>query len=463
MVQQSEENRMNQVIFREYDIRARVDLDLNRQEVFHLGRAMGTYFRWQGQRSLVVGQDCRLSSPEWQQHLVKGLIASGCRVMDIGVCPTPVLNFAIRHLQAEGGVMVTASHNPPEFNGFKIYDGFHSVCGDEIQKIQRIARAEDFFNEIGSVESFEVVSAYQDHLYNDLKLHRPLRLGMDAGHGAAGPVALPLFRRLGCEVWPLYCGMDGRFPAHDPDPTIAANLADLQTLVCEQRLDLGVAYDCDGDRLGVVGPEGEIIWGDQLLVLFSRAILREHPGSTIIGEVKCSQRFFDDVAQNGGRPLIWKTGNSSIEKKMMKEEALLAGEMSGHFFFTDRYFGFDDAIYATGRLLELLTLENRSIAELLADLPTAAITPEIRLDCPDEVKFQVVEKLKSRLSGQFPILDIDGLRLQHPAGWGLVRASNTQPALVLRFEGKTDEDLEEIRRLIEGPLQQELSAILGVS
>jgi phosphomannomutase/phosphoglucomutase len=448
---------MNPSIFREYDIRARVGLDLTAEEVFHLGRALATYFRRQGKQRLVVGRDCRLSSPEWSEQLVGALTAGGCRVVDIGVCPTPVLYFAIRHLEAEGGVIVTASHNPPDFNGFKICNGFHTIFGAEIQELYRIAQKGEFTAGHGEVKQVEIIPAYQDFLAANLKISRPLRLAMDAGHGTAGEVALPLYRRLGCEVWPLYCDMDGRFPAHQPDPTIEANLTELQALVREQSLDLGVAYDGDGDRLGVIGPQGEIIWGDQLMVLFSRAILRENPGAAIIGEVKCSQRMYDDIAKHGGKPLMWKTGHSLIKQKMLEEKALLAGEMSGHLFFADRYFGYDDAIYATGRLLELVASERRNVTGLLADLPPAVITPEIRRDCPDEKKFAVVARLKARLAERFPVIDLDGVRLKLPDGWGLVRASNTQPALVLRFEANTPERLVEIRELVETMLEQELA------
>jgi phosphomannomutase/phosphoglucomutase len=454
---------MNPLIFREYDIRARVGIDLTSPEVFRLGRALGTYFRRQGKRRLVVGRDCRPSSPEWGEQLMAALAAAGCQVLDIGVCPTPVLYFAVRHLQAEGGVIVTASHNPPDFNGFKICNGFQTIFGPEIQKLYRIALEGAFVSGPGGVEQVEIIPAYQDFLAQNLRISKPVRLGMDAGHGTAGEVALPLFRRLGCEVWPLYCDMDGRFPAHQPDPTIEANLTELQALVRANRLDLGVAYDGDGDRLGVIGPEGEIIWGDQLLVLFARAILRQSPGATIIGEVKCSQRLYDDIARHGGKPLMWKTGHSLIKQKMVEEKALLAGEMSGHLFFADRYFGYDDAIYATGRLLELLSAESRTISELLADLPPAVITPEIRRECPDEIKFAIVEKLKSRLAEHFPVIDLDGVRLKLPDGWGLVRASNTQPALVLRFEARTPERLEEIKSLVEAMLEQELMGLREAS
>lgn len=448
---------MNPLVFREYDIRARVGIDLSSAEVSLLGRALGTYYRRQGKRRLVVGRDCRLSSPEWQARLMEALVASGCQVQDIGMCPTPALYFAVRHLEAEGGIIVTASHNPPEFNGFKICNGYHTIFGKEIQELLRLVQQGDFISGPGSLEVQELLPAYEDYLAQNLNISRPLRIGMDAGHGTAGAVALPLFRRLGCEVWPLYCEPDGRFPAHEPDPTIEANLEDLKALVLEKRLDFGVAYDGDGDRLGVIGPQGEVIWGDQLLVLFSRAVLKDHPGATIIGEVKCSQRLYDDVARHGGRPLMWKTGHSLIKQKMLEEGALLAGEMSGHLFFADRYFGYDDAIYATGRLLELLARTKKSLTDLLADLPPACITPEIRRDCPDRLKFQVVESVKARLKGQYPIIEVDGVRFLHSEGWGLVRASNTQPALVLRFEATSKAALQEIKDLVEKIVAEEIA------
>jgi len=448
---------MNPLIFREYDIRARVGLDLDSDGVFRFGRALGTYFSHQGKSLIVVGRDCRESSPEWRYRLVEALAASGCQVIDVGVVPAPVLYFGIRYLKADGGVIITASHNPPEFNGFKICNGYHTIFGKEIQELYHLAEKGEFISGSGTVELQDIIPAYLDHLAQNLRITKPLRVALDAGHGTAGPVALPLFQRLGCEVWPLYCEMDGRFPAHEPDPTIEANLADLKNLVREQQLDLGVAYDGDGDRLGVIGPGGEIIWGDQLMILFARSILSLHPGATIIGEVKCSQRLYDDVAARGGKPLMWKTGHSLIKQKMQETGAVLAGEMSGHLFFADRYFGFDDAIYATGRLLEILAQTGKSVTELLADLPPTMVTPEIRRNCPDELKFQVVAGLKERLANKFPIVDIDGVRLLHPHGWGLVRASNTQPALVLRFEAGTQDQLEEIRSLMEAALTAELA------
>ncbi|MGQ9688989.1 MAG: phosphomannomutase/phosphoglucomutase [Desulfobaccales bacterium] len=452
---------MNPLIFREYDIRGRVEPDLAPEKVERLGRALGAYFRRHGAQRLALAQDCRPSSPAIAAHLAQVLVESGCRVIDIGVCPTPVLYFAIRELKAAGGVMVTASHNPPEFNGFKICLGNQTIFGAEIQQVRRLAEAGDAVVGQGSRDSREMIPTYLDYLCQNLKIARPLRVGLDGGHGTAGPVALTFLNKMGCRTFPLYCEMDGRFPAHPPDPTIPANLADLQRLVKEHSLDLGVAYDGDGDRLGVVGPQGEIIWGDQLMVLFARDILKRPPGATIMGEVKCSQRLYDDIARHGGRPLMWKTGHSLIKQKMQEEKALAAGDMSGHLFFADRYFGFDDAIYATGRLLEILAVTDQTISDLLADLPATVATPEIRWDCPDEVKFQVVENIKHRVSDRYPVVDIDGVRLQFPDGWGLIRASNTQPALVLRYEAASSERLKEIQDLVEGLLRREMAAAGG--
>ncbi len=449
-------------IFREYDIRARVGVDLDEAGVYRLGRALGVYFSRQGRRRLAVGRDCRESSPAWRAALARALLDSGLKLIDVGVVPTPVLYFAVRHLGVDGGIVITASHNPPEFNGFKICAGPHTIFGEEIQKLRRLAEAGEMVSGTGSLTHQEIIPAYLDHLSRQLRVSRPLRVGVDGGHGTAGPVAVALLERLGCEVYPLFCEMDGRFPVHEPDPVVEANLTHLRELVVRERLEVGVAYDGDGDRLGVVGPDGRIIWGDELLILFAREILKNHPGATVIGEVKCSQRLYDDVARHGGRPLMWKTGHSLIKQKMVEEGALLAGEMSGHLFFADRYFGYDDAIYATGRLLEILAAAPCPLPELLADLPPAHATPEIRRECPEAVKFAVVERLKERLRRQgADFVDLDGVRLVTPEGWGLVRASNTQPVLVLRFEAASSERLRELQDFLEGLVAAELAA-LGV-
>jgi phosphomannomutase/phosphoglucomutase len=449
-------------IFREYDIRARVGQDLDEAGVYRVGRALGVYFTRQGRRRLALGRDCRETSPAWRAVLAQALMDSGLELLDVGVVPTPVLYFAVRHLKTDGGIIITASHNPPEFNGFKICAGPHTLFGEEIQELRRLAEAGAQVSGQGSLSRKEILPDYLDFLSRQLRLARPLKVGVDGGHGTAGPVAVELLRRLGCEVFPLYCEMDGRFPVHEPDPVVEANLTHLRELVARERLEVGVAYDGDGDRLGVVGPEGSIIWGDLLLILFARDILRRHPGATVIGEVKCSQRLYEDVARHGGRPVMWKTGHSLIKQKMLEEGALLAGEMSGHLFFADRYFGYDDALYATGRLLEILSAAERPLPELLEDLPPAFATPEIRRPCPEELKFEVVERLKVRLKQQqAEFLDLDGVRLLTPEGWGLIRASNTQSVLVLRFEARSPEKLRQLQEFLEGLLAAELAA-LGV-
>ncbi len=447
---------MNPFIFREYDIRGLAARDLAPPQVERLGRALGAYFQGQNCRRIILGRDCRLSSPAISQTLAAALAASGGEIIDVGVCPTPVLYFAVRHFEANGGVMVTASHNPPEFNGLKICRGWQTIFGAEIQKLRALAENGDRVTGRGSIARQEILPAYLAYLQKNLCLARPLKVGLDGGHGTAGPVARQLFAGLGCQVFPLYCEMDGTFPAHLPDPTIPAHLRDLQRLVAEEALDVGLAYDGDGDRLGVVGPDGQLLWGDELLILFARDILKQHPGATIIGEVKCSQSLYDDIAQHGGRPLMWKTGHSLIKQKMVEEQALLAGEMSGHLFFADRYFGYDDAIYASGRLVELIANSGLALTELLANVPKKMATPEIRRDCPDEVKFRVVDALKAQLQGRLPCNDLDGVRIQFPDGWGLVRASNTQPALVLRFEAESPARLRAIQEEIEALLSAAL-------
>jgi phosphomannomutase/phosphoglucomutase len=401
-----------------------------------------------------VGRDCRLSSDRYAERLIAGLTATGAEVTDIGVCPTPLLYFSIAHLEQDGGVMITASHNPGEYNGFKICRGLDSVHGEELQQVFAIVQNGDFVVGEGSRRAMDLAPAYTAVLTENLKLARPMRVAVDAGNGTAGPLAVPILTALGCEVVPLYCEMDGRFPNHPADPTVAANLADLIRTVVDRGLDLGIGFDGDGDRIGVVDERGRIVYGDRLMILFAREILARKPGATFISEVKCSKTLYDDIERHGGRAIMWKTGHALIKKKMKEVKAELAGEMSGHMFFADRYFGFDDAIYAAGRLLEILSATDRRIAELLADVPATVTTPEIRVDCPDPIKFDVVARVTAGLRRSHPVIDIDGVRVLFEDGWGLVRASNTQPALVLRFEAFTEDRLAEIRDLVEGVLRQ---------
>ncbi len=444
---------LNPEIFRQYDIRGIAGKDLNEADVVLLGRGIGTYLSRQGRRLIAVGRDCRLTSDDYAQRLTEGLLASGCQVVDIGVCPTPVAYFAIRHLKTEGCVMVTASHNPPEYNGFKICSGVDSVFGEQIQQIRELIQAQDFVTGQGSVESYEILPDYVDYLVENIALSRPLRVAIDAGNGTAGLTAVPVIANLGCELHELYTEMDGTFPHHEADPTVADNMADLVALVKEKQLDVGLGFDGDGDRLGVVDADGRLIYGDQLMILFSREILARKPGATIISEVKCSQTLYDDIAKHGGRAVMYKTGHSMIKQKMKESHAELAGEMSGHLFFADRYFGYDDATYAACRLLEILADEDKTIGELLSDVPQTFNTPEIRVDCPDDIKFDVVARVTEYFSKREKVIDIDGARVLFDGGWGLVRASNTQPVLVLRFEAVSPERLVEIRKTVEEALE----------
>lgn len=446
---------MDPKTFREYDIRGVVDKEINDRDVVLLGKTFGTYMAEQRKGRIAVGRDCRLSSDRYRDLLVEGLLATGMDVVDIGVCPTPLLYFALRHLDREGGIMITASHNPPEYNGFKICNGYDTISGPEIQKLRVIMSSGDFVAGPGRIQSFDVLSAYTEFALQNLSIKRKLRIGVDAGNATGGPVALPILEKLGCEVYPLYCDMDGTFPNHEPDPTVMENLKDLISLVRREHLDMGVAYDGDCDRLGVVDHRGEVVFGDKLMIIFAREILSRRPGTTFISEVKCSKTLYDEIEKRGGRAVMWRTGHSLIKAKMKEEDAVLAGEMSGHMFFKDRYFGFDDGIYASCRLMEILADTGKTIPELLEGVPTTYTTPEIRVSCPDETKFEVVERAKRLLqeSGH-QVIDVDGARIVFPYGWGLVRASNTQPVLVLRYEADTPERLEEIRGLIEGTIEK---------
>jgi len=440
-------------MFREYDIRGIAGKDMDASDVVLIGQGIGTYLRRQGKTDITVGRDCRVTSDQYSEKLIQGLMATGCRVMDIGVCSTPVGYFSIRHLNKQGNVMVTASHNPPEYNGFKVCSGLESVFGEQIQKILKLIKNEDFESGAGTVETYEILTPYKDYLEKNISLTRSLKVGIDAGNGTAGVTAVPIIKALGCDVHELYCDPDGSFPNHEADPTVLANMQDLVALVKEKKLDVGFGYDGDGDRIGVVDAEGNLIYGDKLMIIFSREILSRKPGATFISEVKCSKTLYDDIEKNGGRAIMWKTGHSLIKQKMKSEKAELAGEMSGHIFFSDRYFGFDDAVYASCRLLEILSSTGRKISDLLADVPETVSTPEIRVECPDHIKFAVVDKVTAYFKERHDVIDIDGVRVLFPDGWGLVRASNTQPALVLRFEAMTENRLQEIRELVETVLR----------
>lgn len=437
---------MNPAVFREYDIRGRFPEDLNAETAFHLGLSLGTYYREREVGRISLGRDCRLSSPDLRDGLLKGLLQTGVDVLDVGMVPTPLLYFSLHHLEVRGGIQITGSHNPPDYNGFKICLGKSTIYGEEIQKVRAIVEAGRFPKGKGKKEYAEIVGPYLAHQQKNLApggIKR--RVVVDAGNGVGGLVAPEVYKRMGLEVIPLFCEPDGRFPNHHPDPTIPEYLQALISRVAQDSADLGIAFDGDADRIGVVDRQGRIIWGDQLMILFSRDILKTHPGARIIGEVKCSQTLYDDIRKHGGIPIMWKAGHSLIKGKMKEEGALFAGEMSGHLFFADRYFGFDDAVYAGARLLEILTHTEQDLGDLLADVPRMVSTPEIRMDCPDDRKFQVVAGLAEEFKKDHEVIDIDGARVLFDGGWGLVRASNTQPVLVLRFEARDEETLEKIR------------------
>lgn len=445
---------INPKIFREYDIRGIVDKDLTPKFIKFLGQGIGTYFRQHGKKEAALGRDSRLSSPAYAEAITKGLLSTGCSVVDLGVIPTPLLYFAVFDKKKEAGVMITGSHNPPEYNGFKIMVGEETLYGETIQEIYGLLRDKKIIrDQEGMRTSYNIISDYENYLLKDIKLKRKMNVILDAGNGTAGFIASPIFKKLGCEVTELFCEPDGRFPNHHPDPTLPEAMEELIRKVKEIKADFGVGYDGDGDRIGVVDDQGKLLWGDQLMIVFARDILPAHPGATIISEVKASKLLYEEVRRLGGRPIMWKTGHSLIKKKIKEENALLAGEMSGHIFFADRYFGFDDAIYSSARLAEILSRSDKKLSEMLADLPKTYYTPEIRIYASDEVKFKIVEEVKNELAKKYPVIDIDGVRVNYPKGWALVRASNTQAALVLRYEADSPEDLQSIRKEVSKTLE----------
>jgi phosphomannomutase/phosphoglucomutase len=451
---------LKSTIFREYDIRGVAETELLSSDVVDLGRGLGTQIQRKSGRSITLGRDCRLSSPRLRDALLEGLVDSGCQVTDIGVVPTPLLYFSAVHLQADGAVMITGSHNPSEFNGFKTVCGPSTLHGETIQEVRHIIERGDFLKGRGSHADMDVIPAYLDEVAPQFNYGRRVKVVLDAGNGTAGPVVHRLFERLNCEVTELFFEMDGRFPNHHPDPTVPANLKHLQDAVKAQRADLGIAYDGDADRIGAVDENGEVIYGDMLLLIFGREILSRKPGATIIGEVKCSQLLYDELHRLGGNAIMYKTGHSLIKAKMKQQHAELAGEMSGHMFFADRYFGYDDALYAACRLIEIVAASGKPLSAQLAGLPKLVSTPEIRVDCPDEVKFQVVAQAAQRFKKTHKVIDVDGARVLFEHGWGLVRASNTQPVLVMRFEAENADWLQKYRAEVEGVLEQAKAAVV---
>ncbi|RMH10537.1 MAG: phosphomannomutase/phosphoglucomutase [Gammaproteobacteria bacterium] len=442
--------------FREYDIRGVADVDLHDDFAYTLGRAYADRLREAGGQTVAVGRDCRLSGQRLQTALITGLVEGGAQVHSIGMVPTPLLYFSVHHLDLDGGIQITGSHNPAEYNGFKMMLGKDSVHGEQIQDLLNRMQGGAFTSGKGESIARDIVPDYLNYVTANIALKRPLKIVVDGGNGAGGQIGAELYRRLGCDVIELYCEPDGSFPNHHPDPTVEENLVDIRRAVVQHGADLGIAFDGDADRIGAIDETGQIIWGDMLMVLFSRQVLQENPGAAIISEVKCSRNLYNDIEAHGGQAIMWKTGHSLIKSKMKETGAKLAGEMSGHIFFADRYFGFDDAPYVGARLCELLSASDRTLTGMLANLPKTKTTPEIRVDCPDNIKFGIVEKARQHFGKDYNLIDIDGIRIEFDDGWALLRASNTQPVLVLRFEAETEERLQELRQLLEGWLKQEI-------
>lgn len=456
-------------LFREYDLRGIVGSELTVEMAERVGRAYATYASGRGVTTISLGRDGRLSSPSLHRSLLKGLLDGGLDVIDIGVCSSPLVYFSLFTLPVGGGIMITGSHNAAEYNGFKICVGKEAIHGEAIQELRRVMEKGVFVSGAGRLSEYAIIPDYLAYIkksFAGVNAHR-LHVVIDCGNGAASLVAKQALELLGCKVTGLYCDLDGRFPNHHPDPTVLDNLSDLMQTVKDQKADVGIGYDGDADRIGAVDERGDVLWGDRLLVVYARDILAVKPGGAIISEVKASQSLYDDIAAKGGRPIMWKTGHSLIKAKMKEESAVLAGEMSGHMFFADRYFGYDDAVYASCRLIEILAKGTQPLSALVSDLPKTVVTPEIRVDLPDTVKFDVVRSIQARFADYLKtkqslgpadlvlrdLITIDGVRAVFDGGWGLIRASNTQPALVLRFEAVSSERMNEIRSLIN----QELS------
>ncbi|MGQ9706550.1 MAG: phosphomannomutase/phosphoglucomutase [bacterium] len=443
-------------IFREYDIRGVVGDDLTENLVYNLGRGIGTFLTERGVSICALGYDMRPSSTPFADALTKGIISTGVDVIDIGMVPTPTLYFTTRYQSIKGGVMITGSHNPPQFNGFKVVCGRGTIYGDDIKKIGEIMSKGEFVIGEGALKKMEVIGEYKNHLISLIEKKGGLNIVVDCGNGMASECIVELLEKMGNKIMPLFCELDGTFPNHFPDPTILENTKAMRKCVVDVGADCGMAFDGDADRLGASDEKGDMIFGDRLLALYSRHVLKRNPGAKIIFEVKCSRALSEDISKHGGKPIMWKTGHSLIEAKLDEEGALLAGEMSGHLYFADNYYGYDDAIYASMRLAELISDSNKTLSEMLSTLPQYVSSPEIRIACPDDIKFKVVNELLKKFREKYNVNDIDGMRVELEDGWGLVRASNTQPVLVLRFEGKDEMALEQIQNEIEEELEDVL-------
>lgn len=448
---------LKQTIFREYDIRGVAETELTSGGVRLLGQALGAYLQREGVREVTLGHDARLSGPRLRDALRDGLLATGCNTVDLGMVPTPVLYHAVTRAGG-AGVMITGSHNPAEYNGFKTMLGAGTLHGEAIQDLYRLHCGGVFPHGAGQASHADAIPAYIDDVAGRFRFDRRIKVVFDAGNGAAGPTLSRLLDRLNVEAVPMFFEPDGRFPNHHPDPTVEENLDLLKARVQETGAALGIAFDGDVDRIGAVDEHGRVVWGDLLMLIFGREILSRKPGATFIGEVKCSQVMYDELKRLGGNPIMYKTGHSLIKAKMKETHAELAGEMSGHMFFADRYLGYDDALYAACRLIEIVAASGRPLSAQTEGLPPMICTPELRIDCPDERKFDVVSRTRAHFEQRYQTIGIDGVRVLFDEGWGLVRASNTQPVLVLRFEASSAELLDQYRREVEAVVLEKLNS-----
>ncbi len=436
-------------IFRKYDIRGIAERDIDEKLAYHIGRAFGTIIKKNGGRVVSVGRDVRPTSPAYAKKLMEGLKDSGLHVYDLGIVPTPLQYYSIFKLNLDGGVVVTASHNPRDYNGFKLSIGKMPFFGDDIQKLADMIEKEDYLpKETGTIEEYDIVTPYIEEITGDVNIDKNIKIALDTGNGVGGPVIERVLNKLGIKYKGLYLEPDGTFPNHIPDPIVPEYMQKLMQTVKEGKYDIGIGLDGDCDRVGVITDEGELLFGDKFLALFAPEVLKEHPGAPIIFDVKCTKGLIDIIKKHGGRPVMWKTGHALIKAKLREINAPLAGEMSGHIEFNDRYYGFDDAIYDALRMLELLSKKKQKLSEMVKEIPYYHSTPEIRVYCPDEKKFEVVDTLVKIFKEKYDVIDIDGARIEFEDGFGLVRASNTQPVLVLRFEARTKERLDEIQELI---------------
>jgi phosphomannomutase/phosphoglucomutase len=441
---------LNSKVFRAYDIRGVADAEFSDEAVHKLGKAFGSMVLLKGGRSIAVGRDCRMSGARLFEAFAAGAQSSGADVYGLGTVATPLSYFSETHLKADAAVSITGSHNPADWNGFKFSIQKMALFGDDIQQMRERIEHNQFENGQGTLQHVDLIPAYIEHVLGTLRpLERDVRVVCDAGSGMAGPVAPAIYEAMGATVIPLYCEPDGTFPFHHPDPTEEKNLVDLRNTVRDHAADVGLAFDGDADRLGAISGDNRIVWGDQLMLLFAQSILKDHADAHFLAEVKCSDILFSRIRELGGRIEMGKVGHSLIKARMRETGALLAGEMSGHLFFNDRYLGYDDGIYAGARLIELLGRNEVDLTTFLDELPNTVATPEIRIPCSDDTKFAVVEAAKEKLRVDYELVEIDGLRLRTTDGWGLLRASNTQPALVMRVEAKSQESLADVRGIIE--------------